>query len=333
MKIIGSYPKSRLRRLRKSIWIRDLVSENNISHKDLVMPIFVREGKNRIDSIKSMPGVKRYTIDKLTTILKDVKKYKIPMVALFPLTPDNKKDKSGSESLNPNNLICRSIELIKKKFPNIGIMCDVALDPYTSHGHDGVVFNNKIDNDETLKILIKQAILQAKKGCDVIAPSDMMDGRVGAIRRALDKQNFKDINILSYAVKYASHFYGPFRDAVGSKSKLKTDKKTYQMDFRNSSESLREVGFDIKEGADMVMVKPGMIYLDIINKIKKNFNVPVLAYQVSGEYSMIKNAIEKKILTENAIIESVLSFKRAGACAIVTYFALDIAKKINNQLK
>ena len=297
------------------------------------MPIFVREGKNRIDSIKSMPGVKRYTIDKLTTILKDVKKYKIPMVALFPLTPDNKKDKSGSESLNPNNLICRSIELIKKKFPNIGIMCDVALDPYTSHGHDGIVFNNKIDNDETLKILIKQAILQAKKGCDVIAPSDMMDGRVGAIRRALDKQNFKDINILSYAVKYASHFYGPFRDAVGSKSKLKTDKKTYQMDFRNSSESLREVGFDIKEGADMVMVKPGMIYLDIINKIKKNFNVPVLAYQVSGEYSMIKNAIEKKILTENAIIESVLSFKRAGACAIVTYFALDIAKKINNQLK
>ena len=333
MKIIGSYPKSRLRRLRKSIWIRDLVSESNISHKDLVMPIFVREGKNRIDSIKSMPGVKRYTIDKLTTILKDVKKYKIPMVALFPLTPDNKKDKSGSESLNPNNLICRSIELIKKKFPNIGIMCDVALDPYTSHGHDGIVFNNKIDNDETLKILIKQAILQAKKGCDVIAPSDMMDGRVGAIRRALDKQNFKDINILSYAVKYASHFYGPFRDAVGSKSKLKTDKKTYQMDFINSSESLREVGFDIKEGADMVMVKPGMIYLDIINKIKKNFNVPVLAYQVSGEYSMIKNAIEKKILTENAIIESVLSFKRAGACAIVTYFALDIAKKINNQLK
>lgn len=333
MKIIGSYPKSRLRRLRKSIWIRDLVSESNISHKDLVMPIFVREGKNRIDSIKSMPGVKRYTIDKLTTILKDVKKYKIPMVALFPLTPDNKKDKSGSESLNPNNLICRSIELIKKKFPNIGIMCDVALDPYTSHGHDGIVFNNKIDNDETLKILIKQAILQAKKGCDVIAPSDMMDGRVGAIRRALDKQNFKDINILSYAVKYASHFYEPFRDAVGSKSKLKTDKKTYQMDFRNSSESLREVGFDIKEGADMVMVKPGMIYLDIINKIKKNFNVPVLAYQVSGEYSMIKNAIEKKILTENAIIESVLSFKRAGACAIVTYFALDIAKKINNQLK
>ena len=212
-------------------------------------------------------------------------------------------------------------------------MCDVALDPYTSHGHDGIVFNNKIDNDETLKILIKQAILQAKKGCDVIAPSDMMDGRVGAIRRALDKQNFKDINILSYAVKYASHFYEPFRDAVGSKSKLKTDKKTYQMDFRNSSESLREVGFDIKEGADMVMVKPGMIYLDIINKIKKNFNVPVLAYQVSGEYSMIKNAIEKKILTENAIIESVLSFKRAGACAIVTYFALDIAKKINNQLK
>ncbi len=310
--------------------MRDLVSESNISHKDLILPIFIREGKNKIESIKSMPGVKRYTIDKLTTVLKEVKKYKIPMVALFPFTPNKKKDELGSESLNPNNLVCRGIEFIKKKFPDIGVMCDVALDPYTSHGHDGVLIKKKIDNDKTIQILVKQAILQAKKGCDVIAPSDMMDGRIGVIRKALDKENFKDINILSYAVKYASYFYGPFRHAVGSKSKLKTDKKTYQMDYRNSSESLREVGFDIKEGADMILVKPGMMYLDMINKIKKNFNIPVIAYQVSGEYSMIKNAIEKKIFTDDAILESIVSFKRAGACAVVTYFALDVAKKIKN---
>ena len=208
-------------------------------------------------------------------------------------------------------------------------MCDVALDPYTSHGHDGLLINNQIDNDETIKILVKQAILQAKMGCDVIAPSDMMDGRIGVIRKALDKNNFKNVNILSYAVKYASNFYGPFREAVGSKLKLKKDKKTYQMDYRNSSESIREVGLDIKEGADMVIVKPGLPYLDIIGKIKK-FNIPVLAYQVSGEYTLLKSAIQKKILHEEAIIESIISFKRAGACAIITYFALDIAKKIKS---
>ena len=224
-------------------------------------------------------------------------------------------------------MICKSLRLIKKKFPKIGVMCDVALDPYTSHGHDGVIINKKIDNDETIKILIKQALLQAKFGCDVIAPSDMMDGRIGEIRKALDKNNFKDVSILSYAVKFASNFYGPFRDAVGSKTKLKTDKKTYQMDYRNSFEIYREVGFDINEGADMVMVKPGMIYLDIISKIKNHFKIPVLAYQVSGEYSLIKNAINKKILNKEAILESIKSFKRAGACAIITYFALEIAKK------
>ena len=333
MKIIGSYPNLRLRRLRKSTWIRDLVSESNISHKDLILPIFIREGKNKVESIKLMPGVKRYSVDKLSNILKEVERYKIPMVALFPFTPSYKKDEFGTEALNPNNLICKAIEFIKKKFPNIGVMCDVALDPYTTHGHDGVIIEKQIDNDETIKVLVKQALLNAKKGCDIIAPSDMMDGRIGVIRKALDEKNFKDVNIISYAVKYASSFYGPFRDAVGSKSKLKSDKKTYQMDFRNSSEALREVGLDIKEGADMVMVKPGLIYLDIINKIKRNYNVPVLAYQVSGEYSMIKNAIEKKILNNNAILESVNSFKRAGACAIVTYFAIDIAKIIKNQLK
>ena len=329
MKIIGSFPKIRLRRLRKTKWIRDLVSETTISKNDLILPIFIREGKNKIDSIKSMPDVKRYTIDKLPIILKQVKKYKIPAVALFPYTSKNKKDKIGSEALNPNNLVCRSIRYIKEKFPTIGIMTDVALDPYTSHGHDGVIIDNKINNDATIKILVKQALLQAKMGCDIIAPSDMMDGRVGEIRKILDKNNFKDISILSYAVKFASNFYGPFRDAVGSKSNLKKDKKTYQMDFRNISESYREVALDINEGADMIMVKPGLPYIDVIGKIKNRFKIPVLAYQVSGEYSMIKNAIRKKLLDEETIFESIISFKRAGACAIVTYFAIDIAKKLS----
>ena len=329
MKIIGSFPKIRLRRLRKSKWIRDLVSETTISKNDLILPIFIREGKNKIDSIKSMPDVKRYTIDKLPIILKQVKKYKIPAVALFPYTSKNKKDKIGSEALNPNNLVCRSIRYIKEKFPTIGIMTDVALDPYTSHGHDGILIDNKINNDATIKILVKQALLQAKMGCDIIAPSDMMDGRVGEIRKILDKNNFKDTSILSYAVKFASNFYGPFRDAVGSKSKLKKNKKTYQMDFRNKSESYREVALDINEGADMIMVKPGLPYLDVIGKIKNRFKIPVLAYQVSGEYSMIKNAIRKKLLDEESIFESIISFKRAGACAIVTYFAIDIAKKLS----
>ena len=330
MNIVGSYPKTRLRRLRKSKWLRNLISETSISTNDLILPIFIREGKNKIESIKSMPGIKRFTLDKLPSILKQVRKYKIPMVALFPYTPNFKKDEYGTEALNPNNLVCRTIKLVKKKFPEIGVMCDVALDPYTSHGHDGVIISNKIDNDQTIKILVKQALLQARMGCDIIAPSDMMDGRIGKIRQELDRNNFKDVSILSYAVKYASNFYGPFRDAVGSKSKLKNDKKTYQMDFRNSSEAFREVALDIKEGADMVMVKPGMIYLDIIKQIKNNFKVPVLAYQVSGEYFLIKNAIQKKILNEDSIIESLIAFKRAGACAIVTYFAIDIAKKIKN---
>ena len=328
MKIVGSYPKTRLRRLRKSKWKRDLIAEYNISHNDLILPIFIREGKNKIEPIKTMPGVYRYTIDKLNIVLKQVKKYNIPLVAIFPYTPNNKKNNLGTEALNSNNLVCKSLRYIKKKFPKIGVMCDVALDPYTSHGHDGIIINNKIDNDETNKILIKQALLQAKMGCDIVAPSDMMDGRIGLIRKALDKKKYFDVSILSYAVKYASSFYGPFREAVGSKSKLKKDKKTYQMDFRNSNEAFREVGFDIKEGADMVMVKPGMIYLDIIKKIKDNFKIPVLAYQVSGEYSSIKYAIENKVLDENSILESVVAFKRAGACAIITYFALDIAKKI-----
>jgi len=328
MKIAGKFPNIRLRRVRNSPWMRKLISENNISINDLILPIFVREGKNKIEAIKSMPGVNRYSVDKLHVIMKKAQRYKIPMVALFPYTQKNKKNELGTEALNSNNLVCRSLKFIKKRYSGIGVMCDVALDPYTSHGHDGLIFNKKIDNDKTIKILVKQAVLQAEMGCDVIAPSDMMDGRVGAIRKALDKRNFQNVSILSYAAKYASSFYGPFRDAVGSKMNLKTDKKTYQMDFRNSNEAFREIALDIKEGADIVMVKPGLPYLDIIKNIKDNFKIPVFAYQVSGEYSLIKNGIKNKLINDEAILESLIAFKRAGASAIVTYFALEIASKI-----
>jgi porphobilinogen synthase len=328
MKIAGKFPNIRLRRVRNSPWIRRLISENNLSVNDLILPIFVRDGKNKIEPIKSMPGVNRYSVDKLNVIMKKAKKYKIPMVAIFPYTPKNKKDNFGTEALNENNLICKSLKFIKKRYSGIGVMCDVALDPYTSHGHDGILVNKKIDNDKTIKILVKQALLQAEMGCDVIAPSDMMDGRVGAIRKALDKRNFQNVSILSYAAKYASSFYGPFRDAVGSKINLKSDKKTYQMDYRNSNEAFREIGLDVKEGADMVMVKPGLPYLDIIKSIKDNFKIPVFAYQVSGEYSLIKKGIKDKLINDDAILESLIAFKRAGASAIVTYFALEIASKI-----
>ena len=327
--ITGKYPSLRLRRARKYEWSRKLVQENNLSSSDLVYPIFIIEGKNKKQPIKSLPGIYRYSVDQLGIVINKVIKYRIPMIALFPSIPNNKKDRFGKESLNENNLVCRAIRFIKKRFKhNVGIMCDVALDPYTSHGHDGLLKDKYVINDETVEILIKQSLLQAQMGCDVIAPSDMMDGRIGKIRKSLDKNNLNDIQILSYAVKYASNFYGPFRDAVGSKKKLKSDKKNYQMDFSNSNESLREVALDIKEGADMVMVKPGLPYLDIIYKVKENFKIPVLAYQVSGEYSLIKNGIKNNLINEDAIIESLLCFKRAGASAIVSYFALDIAKKL-----
>ena len=328
MKIVGSFPKTRLRRVRNTDWIRRLVSETNLSVDDLILPVFLKEGNNKIEKIKSMPGVNRYTIDKLDIILDKALKLKIPMISLFPCTATNKKDSNGSEALNENNLVCKAIKKIKKKYKNIGVMCDVALDPYTTHGHDGIFYKNKIDNDKTIKVLVKQALLQAQMGCDVIAPSDMMDGRIGEIRKTLDRFNFQDTKLLSYAVKYASNFYGPFREAVGSKSKLKGDKKTYQMDYKNSNECLREVGLDIKEGADFVIVKPGMPYLDIIKLVKDNFKIPVFAYQVSGEYSLIKNGIKDKTLNEEAILESLISFKRAGASAIISYFAIDIAAKI-----
>ena len=329
MKNLGSYPSVRLRRNRKSIWSRRLVQENNLSSADLIWPIFITEGKNVKEPVNTMPGVYRYSLDKIENIVERAIKAKIPMIALFPNTPNSKKNNRGSEALNKKNLVCKALKIIKKRYKQIGVMCDVALDPYTSHGHDGIIKNNYVDNDETLKVLVKQALLQAKMGCDVIAPSDMMDGRIGLIRKALDKNGFKMVQILSYAVKYASNFYGPFREAVGSKKSLKSDKKNYQMDYNNSIESLREVALDIQEGADFVMVKPGMPYRDIIKAVKESVKIPVFAYQVSGEDSLIKNGIIKNIISEDAIMESLISFKRAGASAIVTYFAEDVAKKLN----
>ncbi len=328
MKNIGSYPGTRLRRNRKKDWSRRLVQENTLSTNDLIWPIFICEGKNVKESIKAMPGVYKYSIDRIERLIESAIDKKIPMVALFPNIPLSKKNNKGTEALNKNNLICKALRLIKKNYKEIGLMCDVALDPYTNHGHDGILKNNYVDNDETLKILVKQSILQADMGCDVIAPSDMMDGRIGEIRKALDKNGHQLVQILSYAVKYASNFYGPFRDAVGSKKLLKSNKKNYQMDFKNSNEAIREVALDIKEGADFVMVKPGMPYLDIIKTVKENFKIPVFAYQVSGEYALIRNGINNKILNEDAIIESLVSFKRAGASAVVTYFAEEVAKKL-----
>ena len=320
--ITGNYPSLRLRRSRRQEWSRRLVQENSLSASDFILPIFLIDGKNTTQTIRSMPDVYRYTIDKLGIIVDKAIKSKIPMVALFPYTKKIKKNDFGSEALNEENLVCKAIQYIKKRYKNeIGIMCDVALDPYTSHGHDGLINSGYVLNDETIDILVKQSLLQAEMGCDVIAPSDMMDGRIGKIRKALDKEGYQMVQILSYAVKYASSFYGPFRDAVGSKRSLKSDKKNYQMDFRNSNEALREVSLDIKEGADMVMIKPGMPYLDIIRIVKDNFKIPVLAYQVSGEYSILSNSIKKGLIDKNSILESLLSFKRAGANAIVSYYA------------
>jgi len=320
--ITGKYPSLRLRRSRKYDWSRRLIEENSLSPNDFILPIFLIEGKNKKQEIKSMPGVYRYTINNLSRIIEKAIRIGLPMIALFPYTEKNKRNNLGTEALNEDNLVCKAIQFIKKKYKNeIGIMCDVALDPYTSHGHDGLLKSNYILNDETIKVLVNQSLLQAQMGCDVLAPSDMMDGRIGEIRKALDKNNYQMIQILSYAIKYASSFYGPFRDAVGSKSLLKGDKRNYQMDFRNNDEALREVALDIKEGADMIMVKPGMPYLDIIKSVKDNFKIPVLAYQVSGEYSLLTNSINRGLIDNKAILESLISFKRAGANAIVSYYA------------
>ena len=328
--ITGKYPSLRLRRSRKNDWSRRLIEENNLTPNDFILPIFLMDGKNKKQPIKSMPDVYRYTLDKLSFVIDKAIKNNLPMVALFPNTQNNKKNLLGTEALNEDNLVCKAIHLIKKKYKNeIGIMCDVALDPYTSHGHDGLLKSGYILNDETVEILVNQSLLQAQIGCDVLAPSDMMDGRIGKIRRALDKKGYKMTQILSYAVKYASSFYGPFRDAVGTKGLLKGNKKNYQMDFKNSNEALREVALDIKEGADMVMVKPGLPYLDIISLIKQNFKIPVMAYQVSGEYSLLAEGVKRGLVNKEVIIESLIAFKRAGANAIVSYYS----DRINDILK
>ena len=321
------FPGTRLRRNRKSEWSRRLINDTYLDKSDFILPIFVCEGKNMKQEIKSMPGIFRYSIDRLDEIVSRASQNEIPAIALFPLIESSKKNNKGSEALNKNNVVCNAIFKVKKLNKNIGVMCDVALDPYTSHGHDGLIINNEIDNDETNKILIKQALVQAEAGCDIIAPSDMMDGRVGLIRNALEKNKFYNVQILSYAVKYASNFYSPFRDAVGTSSTLKTDKKTYQMDYKNSEEALLEVKLDLDEGADFVMVKPALAYLDIIYKIKQKFNVPVFAYNVSGEYSLIKNGIRSSLAKEDIIVEVIYSFKRAGANAIVSYFANEVIEK------
>jgi len=319
--ITGKYPTLRLRRSRKNDWSRRLIQENNLTPDDFILPLFIIEGKNKKIPIKSMPGVYRYTLDKLSVVVDRAIKNKLPMIALFPYTDKKKKNLLGTEALNEDNLVCKGIKTIKKRYKNIGVMTDVALDPYTSHGHDGLVNSHYVLNDETINILVNQSLLQAQMGCDVLAPSDMMDGRIGEIRKSLDKHGYQMTQILSYAVKYASNFYGPFREAVGSKGLLKSDKKNYQMDYRNSNEALREVSLDIKEGADMVMVKPGLPYLDIIKLVKENFKIPVIAYQVSGEYSLLSNGINKKFVNNDIILESLISFKRAGANAIVSYYA------------
>ena len=325
--ITGKFPSLRLRRSRMYDWSRRLVEENNLISSDFILPIFLIEGSNKKQPIKSMPGVYRYTIDKLGVIIDRAIKNKLPTVALFPYTEKKKKNYLGTEALNEDNLVCRAIRFIKKRYKNqIGIMCDVALDPYTSHGHDGLINSGVVLNDETVKILVDQSLLQAEMGCDILAPSDMMDGRIGKIRNALDKNGYQMTQILSYAVKYASNFYGPFRDAVGSKGFLKGNKKNYQMDFKNNNEALREVSLDIKEGADMILVKPGLPYLDIIKLVKDNFKIPVLAYQVSGEYSLLENGIKNKLFDKNIVIESLISFKRAGANAIISYYADRIDK-------
>lgn len=325
-----SYPNTRLRRNRQAAWSRELVAENRLHVSDLIWPIFVIEGENKRQPVESMPGVFRLTLDLVPDAVKEARDLGIPAVAIFPATPAEKKSENAEEALNPDNLACSAVRQIKENVDGIGVICDVALDPYSSHGQDGLVRNGRVVNDATNDMLCAQAIVQAQAGCDIIAPSDMMDGRVGAIRSALDAAGFQNVLIMAYSAKYASAFYGPFRDAVGSAGNLgKGDKKTYQMDPANAAEAIREVGLDIEEGADMVMVKPGMPYLDIVTRVKNEFGVPTYAYQVSGEYAMIAGAANQGWLDRDSVVlESLLAFKRAGADGILTYFALECAKKL-----
>jgi porphobilinogen synthase len=324
----AAFPSTRLRRSRSHSWMRRMVAEHQVTVDDLIWPVFVTEGENHREDIASMPGVSRFSLDLLVKEIETAAALGIPAVALFPVVPAAKKTADGKEAYNPDNLVCRTIRLLKDAVPDIGIICDVALDPYTSHGHDGLMGEDgTILNDETVEVLIRQSLCQAEAGVDIIAPSDMMDGRIGAIRAGLDTQGFTDTALLAYSAKYASAFYGPFRDAVGSGAFLKGDKKTYQMDPANSDEALREVALDIAEGADMVMVKPGLPYLDIIRRVKDAFAVPTFAYQVSGEYAMLQAAAKNGWLSyEKTLMETLLSFKRAGADGILTYAALDAAR-------
>ncbi|MEE3031208.1 MAG: porphobilinogen synthase [Planctomycetota bacterium] len=326
----SSFPSQRPRRLRQAPWLRNLVQEHRLHVSDLIWPIFVQEGDHLASPIESMPGVERLTIDLAIQKAQEAQQLGIPAIAIFPATPSTLKTPEAEEALNPENLACRAVRAVKAEAPNIGIICDVALDPYSSHGQDGLVRNGIVVNDETVEVLCRQAVVQAEAGCDVIAPSDMMDGRVGAIRKALDSAGFEQVSILAYAAKYASAFYGPFRDAVGSAANLGSgDKKTYQMNPSNTQEALQEVALDIQEGADMVMVKPGMPYLDIVQRVKATFEVPTFAYQVSGEYAMLSAAAEKGWLNrEQVMMESLLAFKRAGADGILTYFALEVARSL-----
>ncbi len=325
-----SYPATRLRRTRMSAWCRELVAEHRLHPSDLIWPVFIQEGKNTETPVASMPGVSRLTLDILVQKAREARALGIQAIALFPAIDDKLKSPMGDEALFENNLVCRAISDIKNAVPDLGIIADVALDPYTSHGQDGVVENGQVAGDKTVEILCKQALVQAKAGCDIVAPSDMMDGRIGAIRAALEREGHHDTMILAYSAKYASNLYGPFRDAAGSAKNLgKADKRTYQMDFRNGDEALREIALDISEGADMVMVKPGIAYLDIIHRAAAAFPVPVFAYQVSGEYAMIKAAAANGWLDGDAVmLEHLLAFKRAGARAIFTYGAVDVAKII-----
>lgn len=323
----GQFPQTRWRRTRRYGWSRRLVRENRLTVDDLIWPVFVHEGKNSRAPISSMPGVERLSVDLLVDAVMRAADLGIPAIAIFPATEPGLKNDEATEATNPDNLVCRAVRAIKARQRDLGIICDVALDPYTSHGQDGLVRNGYVVNDETLDVLCRQAVVQAQAGCDVIAPSDMMDGRIGAVRQALDQAGFDQVQILAYAAKYASAFYGPFRDAVGSATNLgQGDKRTYQMDPANGDEALREVASDIAEGADMIMVKPGMPYLDIVRRVKDRFGMPTFAYQVSGEYAMIVAAVKNGWLdATNAMLESLLSFKRAGADGVLTYFALEAA--------
>jgi porphobilinogen synthase len=321
------YPTTRLRRNRRDDWTRRLVAETKLSVDDLIWPIFLIEGRDTTTSVESMPGVQRVTLDRLAAHVRPAAELGIPAIALFPNIPVERKDAEGSEALDPNNLMCRAARLLKREYPQIGLVGDVALDCYTSHGHDGVIRDGYVHNDDSIAVLVRQALHQAQAGIDVIAPSDMMDGRIGAIRASLDEAGLIDTRIMSYAVKYASAFYGPFRDAVGTGSALKGDKKTYQMNPANTDEALREVAQDLAEGADMVMVKPGMPYLDVLRRVHERFGVPTFAYQVSGEYSMIAGAAERGWIDgERAMMESLTGFKRAGAAGVLTYFAVAAAR-------